>query len=112
MPLFQRFWYNPNFCEIRWVRDKPERLNGLAMFHMMKTTYIRHGPEHKKSWKVDLTIYSINAPDNDTQSSSTPVKNHENRMSTGSMKKSPAITTPKSDVKREVLSTPRRSTRV
>jgi hypothetical protein len=43
---------------------------GLAMFHMMKTTYICHGPEHRKSWKVDLTIYSIvkNATDNDTVS--------------------------------------------
>ena len=46
------------------------------------------------------------------QSSSTPVRDHENRMSTGSMKKSPVSTTQKSDVKREVLSTPRRSARV
>jgi hypothetical protein len=46
------------------------------------------------------------------QSSSTPARDHENRMSTGSMKKSPASTTSKSDVKKEVLITPRRSTRV
>ena len=46
------------------------------------------------------------------QSSSTSVRDHENRMITGSMKKSPASTTQKSDVKREVLSTPRRSARV
>ena len=45
------------------------------------------------------------------QSSSTPVRDHDNRM-TASMKKSPDSTTPKSDVKREVLSTPRRSARV
>jgi hypothetical protein len=47
-----------------------------------------------------------------SQSISTPARDHGNRMSTGSMKKSPASTAPKSDVKKEVLSTPRRSTRV
>jgi len=158
---------------------------GLAMFYMMKTSYISHGPDHRKSWKVDLTIYSTdkNAPEGTGQStskmrtrahiysdhaaqvnfssheyqtleamdnipgthedpkpmiwktppvftstpseslvnptpmrmnppSSTPARDHENRMSTGSMKKSPASTTSKSDVKPEVLSTPRRSTRM
>jgi len=158
---------------------------GLAMFYMMKTSYISHGPDHRKSWKVDLTIYSTdkNAPEGTGQStskmrtrahiysdhaaqvnfssheyqtleamdnipgthedpkpmiwktppvftstpseslvnptpmrmnppSSTPARDHENRMSTGSMKKSPASTTSKSDVKKEVLSTPRRSTRM
>jgi hypothetical protein len=155
------------------------------MFYMMKTSYISHGPDHRKSWKVDLTIYSTdkNAPEGTGQStskmrtrahiysenaaqvnfssheyqtletldnipgahedpkpmiwktppvftstpseslvnptpirmnppSSTPARDHENRMSTGSMKKSPASTTSKSDVKKEVLSTPRRSTRM
>ena len=47
-----------------------------------------------------------------SHSSSTPARDHGNRMSTGSMKKSPATITPKSDVKKEVLSTPKRSTRV
>jgi hypothetical protein len=47
-----------------------------------------------------------------SQSSSTPARDHGNRMSTGSMKKSPATITPKSYVKKEVLSTPKRSTRV
>ena len=159
---------------------------GLAMFHMMKTTYIYYGAEHRKSWKVDFTIYSIDkdASDNDTsrstsrmkvrahiypdhstqvnfssheyqtlratdntpvaqatpkpmawttppiftntrlseeltsptpkkmnQSSATSAWNHENRMGTASTEKSPASTTQKSDVKREVLSTPRRSAR-
>ena len=46
------------------------------------------------------------------QSSSTPARDHESRMGDASMKKSPASTTPKSDVKREVLSTTRRSVRV
>jgi hypothetical protein len=49
---------------------------GLAMFHMMKTTYIRHGPEHRTSWKVDLTIYSIgkNAPDSDAGQSTSKMR--------------------------------------
>jgi hypothetical protein len=47
-----------------------------------------------------------------SQSSSTPTRDHENRMNMRSMKKSPTSTTPKSDVKKEVLSTPRRSSRV
>ena len=40
----------------------------LVMVHMIKPTYIPHGHEHRKSWKVDLTIYSIdrNTSDNDT----------------------------------------------
>ena len=46
------------------------------------------------------------------QSSPTPVRDHENRMTTVSMKKFPTSTTQKSDVKGEVLSTTRRSTRV
>ena len=45
------------------------------------------------------------------QSSATSAWNHENRMGTASTEKSPASTTQKSDVKREVLSTPRRSAR-
>ena len=55
---------------------------------------------------VNPTPMRMNPP------SSTPARDHENRMSTGSMKKSPASTTSKSDVKKEVLSTPRRSTRM
>jgi hypothetical protein len=47
-----------------------------------------------------------------SHSSSTLARDHGNRMSTGSMKKSPATITPKSDVKKEVLSTPRRSTKM
>jgi len=49
---------------------------GLAMFHMMKTTYIPHGPEHRKSWKVDLTICSIdrNTPNNDTGQSKSKMR--------------------------------------
>ena len=47
-----------------------------------------------------------------SQSISKPARDHGNRMSTGSMKKTPATITPKSDVKKEVLSTPKRSTRV
>ena len=51
-------------------------------------------------------------PQRVSHSSSPPVGTHENKMSNGSLKKSPATTTPKSDVKRGVLTTPRRSTRV
>ena len=51
-------------------------------------------------------------PQRVSHSSSPPVGTHENRMSNGSLKKSSATTTPKRDVKREVLRTPRRSTRV
>ena len=47
-----------------------------------------------------------------SQSSSPPVMIHENRMSNGSLGKSLATTTLRSDVKRVVLSTPRRSARV
>ena len=45
------------------------------------------------------------------QSSSTPAKSNENRRSNGSLRKSLATTTPKSEVKREVTSTPQGSTR-
>jgi hypothetical protein len=49
---------------------------GLAMFHMMKTTYIRHGPEHRTSWTLDFTIYSMdeNAPDNDADKSTSNMR--------------------------------------
>jgi hypothetical protein len=42
----------------------------------------------------------------------TPAFIHENRLSNGSLRKSLATITPRSDVKREVLSTPRRPARV
>ena len=44
-------------------------------------------------------------PQRVSKSSSSPVNIHENRMSNGSLKQSPATTTPRSDVKREVLIT-------
>jgi hypothetical protein len=31
---------------------------GLALFHMMKTTYIYDKPYHRDSWIVDFTVYS------------------------------------------------------
>ncbi len=51
-------------------------------------------------------------PIRESQSSSPPAKIHDKRMINGSLKKSLATTTPRSDVKRKVLSTPRRSARV
>ena len=49
---------------------------GLSMFHMMKMTYIRHGPEHRTSWTVDFTIYPIdkNAPDSDSGQSTSKMR--------------------------------------
>ena len=47
-----------------------------------------------------------------SQSSSSPVKGHGSRLSNESSRKPFTTITPRSDVKREVLNTPRRSTRV
>jgi hypothetical protein len=157
---------------------------GLALFHMMKTTYICDKPGHRKSWIVDFAIYSVDKdasgddtsqstskmkvrahiyPDHSTQvnfssheyqprnatipgahrtskptvwrppsafnharlsvhlicptpmtsqSSSPPVKSHGSRLSNESLRKSFTTITPRSDVKEEVLSTPKRSARV
>ena len=40
----------------------------MALFHVMKTTYIYDKPEHRNSWIVDFTIYSVDkdASDDDT----------------------------------------------
>ena len=160
---------------------------GLALLHIMKTTYIYDKPENRNSWIVDFTIYSVDKeasdddkqstsrmrvrahiyPDHSTQvnfssheyqtsdatddsliteayrrpkpmvwetpsvftnatlsdnliyptpirsqSSSSPVKSHESRLSNGSSRRPSTTITPRSDVKREELTTPRRSARV
>jgi uncharacterized protein (DUF697 family) len=47
-----------------------------------------------------------------SQSSSSPVKSHGSRLSNGSSRRPSTTITPRSDVKREELTTPRRSARV
>jgi hypothetical protein len=48
----------------------------LFLFHMMKTTYIYDKPEHRNSWIVDFTIYSVNkdASDDDTSLSTSKMR--------------------------------------
>jgi hypothetical protein len=48
----------------------------LALFHMMKTTYIYDKPENRDSWIVDFTVYSVDkeASDDDTSLSTSRMR--------------------------------------
>ena len=52
---------------------------GLALFHMMKTTYICDKPGHRQSWIVDFAIYSVDrdaSGDDTSQSTLMKVRAH------------------------------------
>jgi hypothetical protein len=69
---------------VLWVKEKLLSLRnrqkslvcGLALFHMMKTTYSYDKPEHRNQWIVDFTIYSVDkdASDDDTSLSTSKMR--------------------------------------
>jgi hypothetical protein len=45
---------------------------GLALFHIMKTTYIYDKPENRNLWIADFTIWSVDKEASDDDKQSTP----------------------------------------